>query len=69
MIECKMGISRRWDSDSPQYQAANKYIAERRYHCSLNKLHRLVVLRLFELHKLNLGRTGEHDSMSKRSNY
>ena len=55
MMECKMGISCRWDPDSPQYQAANKYIAERRYYRSLNKLHRLVVLCLFELHKLNLG--------------
>lgn len=60
MMECKMGISHRWDPSSPKYQAASTYIAEHWYHHALHKLHCLVVLWLFELHKLNLRQTGEY---------
>jgi hypothetical protein len=35
-----------------------KYMATRKYHRALDELQRLVVLRLFELHKLNLSQTG-----------
>jgi len=35
-----------------------KYMSKRRYHRALDELQRLVIQRLFELHKLNMARTG-----------
>ncbi|KAG1869941.1 hypothetical protein F4604DRAFT_1926724 [Suillus subluteus] len=35
-----------------------KYMSQREYHRALDNLQRLVVLRLFELHKLNISQTG-----------
>lgn len=58
-LEVKLGISRRWDVFDEQYIATAKYIAQRKYIRSLKNLQRLVVLRLFELHKLNLSQTGK----------
>ena len=43
----------------PAYQEAVKYIHERKYRRALEKLHRLIVQRLFELQKLNVSHTGE----------
>lgn len=57
-MELKMGTER-WEPSSPQYQSTLRYIANRKYHRALIKVHRLVVLRLFELHKLNLSQTGK----------
>ncbi|EIW83897.1 hypothetical protein CONPUDRAFT_150945 [Coniophora puteana RWD-64-598 SS2] len=57
-IEIKMGIARRWEPFDEDYIHAVEYVNKRKYHCALNKLQRLVVLRLLELHKLNLGRVG-----------
>ncbi len=56
-MEIQMGIDQRWTPTCSEYVATAKYIKSRRYHQALEKLHRLVVLRLFELHKLNLSRT------------
>ena len=56
-MEERAGISR-WQPSDPQYMETLRYIEERRYHRALGKLQRLVILRLFELHKLNLAQTG-----------
>ncbi|KAI0362962.1 hypothetical protein BV20DRAFT_959256 [Pilatotrama ljubarskyi] len=55
--EDRLGISRRWQPGDREYDETLKYIASRRYHQALGKLQRLVVQRLFELHKLNLSQT------------
>ncbi|TFY51052.1 hypothetical protein EVJ58_g10764 [Rhodofomes roseus] len=57
-MEVKMGIERRWDVTDREYVEMMQYIDERRFHQALNNLQRLVVQRLFELHKLNLSQTG-----------
>ncbi|KAK7696630.1 hypothetical protein QCA50_001288 [Cerrena zonata] len=59
-MELRMGIdaSERWQPTSPEYVETLQYIAERRYHQALNSLHKVVIQRLFELHKLNLAQTG-----------
>jgi len=38
-------------------------MAMQKYHQALDKLQKLVIQRLFELHKLNLARTGEYNFM------
>ncbi|KAH9944949.1 uncharacterized protein BXZ73DRAFT_86554 [Epithele typhae] len=48
----------RWLPTDPRYTQAKAYIATRRYHQALGKLQRLVIQRLFELHKLHLAQTG-----------
>ncbi|KAH9929957.1 uncharacterized protein BXZ73DRAFT_47845 [Epithele typhae] len=48
----------RWLPTDPRYTTAKAYIATRRYHQALGKLQRLVIQRLFELHKLHLAQTG-----------
>ena len=59
-LELLMDINQRWTPATPQYAEAVKYLKERTYHRALEKLQKLVILRLFELHKLNLSRTGKH---------
>ncbi|KAG1871441.1 hypothetical protein F4604DRAFT_1583258 [Suillus subluteus] len=56
-MEVKMGIHRRWEPSSPEYQAAMKYMTTREYHRALDSLQRLVVQRLFELQRLNVAQT------------
>jgi len=58
-MEVKMGITNRWQPSSPEYIDTLKYMSTRTYHRALDNLQRLVVQRLFELHKLNLAQTGE----------
>ncbi|KAI0712638.1 hypothetical protein C8Q76DRAFT_769169 [Earliella scabrosa] len=57
-IEVRFGIEKRWEPMDSQYQNALHYVATREYQRALGKLQRLVVQRLFELHKLNLAQTG-----------
>ena len=59
-MEIALGIERRWEPTSPEYQGTLKYIATRKYQQALGRLQRLVIQRLFELHKLNLSQTGKH---------
>ena len=47
-----------WSSSSPEYQEIKKEFAHRRYRLALDELERLVMLRLFELTKLNASGTG-----------
>lgn len=58
-METMLGVDTRWVPEDPEYQEAAKYLAERKYHRALNKVHKLVIQRLFELHKLNIAGTGE----------
>ncbi|EIW56750.1 uncharacterized protein TRAVEDRAFT_127597 [Trametes versicolor FP-101664 SS1] len=57
-MEVRLDIASRWQPGDSNYREVIKYISERRYHRALGKLQRLVIQRLFELHKLNLSRTG-----------
>jgi hypothetical protein len=57
-LEGKLGIDRRWSPTSPEYVDALRYSTMQAYHNALDKLQKLVIQRLFELHKLNLNFTG-----------
>lgn len=59
-LEAVLGIDKRWTPADQQYQDAEKFIDMKDYHEALEKLQRLVVLRLFELQKLNLAQTGKN---------
>jgi hypothetical protein len=59
-LEVQMGIAKRWTPDTEEYAETAHYIHERRYHQALNHLQRLVVQRLFELHRLNLSGIGTY---------
>ncbi|KAL6298786.1 hypothetical protein BKA93DRAFT_820202 [Sparassis latifolia] len=56
-MEVKMGITNRWQPSDAPYVETVKYIATHKYQLALGKLQRLVIQRLFELHKLNLAQT------------
>ena len=58
-IECRLHITQRWQPGETRYNDTVKYIAERDYHRAIDKLHKLVIRRLFELHKLNIAGTGK----------
>lgn len=66
-METIMGIDRRWETSDREYKEALEYINTRKYRRALERLHKLVVQRLFELHKMNLSNTGVSHNMS--SNY
>jgi len=53
-----MGIVNHWGSSMPEYQETIKYINTHEYQRTLDNLQKLVILCLFELHKLNLLQTG-----------
>ena len=63
-MEVKLNIQLRWTVTSPEYLSTLKYVQERQYQRALDKLQRLVVQRLFELHKLNLSGIGISSSYS-----
>ncbi|RDX46383.1 hypothetical protein OH76DRAFT_1356170 [Lentinus brumalis] len=57
-IEVRFGIEKRWEPMDEKYLKAVKYIATRTYQRALGRLQRLVIQRLFELHKMNIAQTG-----------
>ncbi|KAI0363067.1 hypothetical protein BV20DRAFT_1040098 [Pilatotrama ljubarskyi] len=57
-MEVRLDIANRWQPGDSRYNEVVQYIAERKYQRALGKLQRLVIQRLFELHKLNISRTG-----------
>lgn len=59
-MEVKMNIGTRWTVNDQPYIDTLKYIATRRYQRALAHLEKLVVQRLFELHKMNLTHLGAH---------
>ena len=58
-MEVSMGIDMRWDPSTPAYVETLGYLSTRTYQRALEELQRLVVQRLFELHKMNISATGE----------
>lgn len=58
-MEVDLGIERRWDPSSPEYLETLGYLSTRTYQRALEELQRLVVQRLFELHKMNISATGK----------
>ena len=58
-LEVELQISVRWQPGDVQFEETRKYIATRNYQQALGRLQRLVIQRLFELHKLNISQTGE----------
>ena len=58
-MEVSMGIDRRWDPSSPEYLETLGYLSTRTYQRALEELQRLVIQRLFELHKMNISASGE----------
>ncbi|KAI1798020.1 hypothetical protein LXA43DRAFT_875758 [Ganoderma leucocontextum] len=59
-MEGNLPLRRRWEPDDPEYSAALKYLATRKYQQALGRLQRLVIQRLFELQKMNLSHTAYH---------
>lgn len=59
-MEVGMGIDKRWDPSSPEYLETLGYLSTRKYQRALEELQRLVIQRLFELHKMNISATGEY---------
>ncbi|KAK7447347.1 hypothetical protein VKT23_014057 [Stygiomarasmius scandens] len=59
-LECSMNIpeGQRWKPTDPQYLDTLKYMNNREYQQALEHLHKLVIQRLYELHRLNLSQTG-----------
>jgi hypothetical protein len=58
-LEVQLGI-KRWDVSSPEYLEILGYLATRTYRRALENLQRLVIQRLFELHKMNISATGAY---------
>jgi hypothetical protein len=58
-MEVQMGISTRWQPTTPEYMDTMKKMTTQKYRKASNELQRLVVQRLFELHKLNISQTGQ----------
>ncbi|KAJ2980920.1 hypothetical protein NUW54_g10941 [Trametes sanguinea] len=58
-LEVQLGIGMRWQPGNRDYVRVARYIATRTYQRALANLQRLIVQRLFELHKMNLAQT-EH---------
>lgn len=58
-MEARLCITQRWAPGDPIYIETMKYIAERNYHRAVDRVHELVVKRLFELQKLNIAGTGK----------
>jgi hypothetical protein len=59
-----MGIDKRWDPSSPEYLETLGYLSMRTYQRALEELQRLVIQRLFELHKMNISATGGYSCYS-----
>lgn len=57
-LELQLNIPQRWQPGDREYEETVKYIIERQYQQALGRLQRLVIQRLFELHKLNVSQTG-----------
>ncbi|KAI1782756.1 hypothetical protein LXA43DRAFT_904908 [Ganoderma leucocontextum] len=57
-IEDEFHVFSRWKPGEEQFMKTVEYINNRRYHRALGKVQRLVIQRLFELHRLNLAQTG-----------
>ncbi len=61
-MEQALDIQNTWQPTDQEYREVKQWIATRKYHVALGNLQRLVVQRLFELHKMNLSQTGTLES-------
>ncbi|THU88228.1 hypothetical protein K435DRAFT_821711 [Dendrothele bispora CBS 962.96] len=59
-LECSMNIAegQRWKPTDAVYLKTLEYMSVREYRQALEHLHKLIVQRLYELHRLNLSQTG-----------
>ncbi|KAH9855188.1 hypothetical protein C2E23DRAFT_724520 [Lenzites betulinus] len=57
-LEVHLGITASWQPGDAEYIRVAQYVATRKYQRALSNLQRLVVQRLFELHKMNISQTG-----------
>ncbi|KAG1905546.1 uncharacterized protein F5891DRAFT_976459 [Suillus fuscotomentosus] len=57
-LEVKLGITRRWVPDDPEWRDAGCLVANRKLQRALDNLEGLVVARIFELSKMNRAGTG-----------
>ncbi|KAH9850690.1 hypothetical protein C2E23DRAFT_734479 [Lenzites betulinus] len=57
-LEVHLGITSSWQPGDADYIRVAQYVATRKYQRALSNLQRLVVQRLFELHKMNISQTG-----------
>ncbi|KAH7904631.1 hypothetical protein BJ138DRAFT_1138490 [Hygrophoropsis aurantiaca] len=57
-LENRLGVSRRWTPNDPEWQNAGRLVANRKYQRALDTLEALIVSRLFELSKMNRAGTG-----------
>ncbi|KAE9404798.1 hypothetical protein BT96DRAFT_973001 [Gymnopus androsaceus JB14] len=57
-METAMNVERRWEPHDLEYKKAMEYLNTRKYRQALEHLQKLVVQRLFELHKMSLSNTG-----------
>ena len=62
-MEVKLAITTCWQLSSPEYIHAIQYLGCRKYEKALNNLQKLVVQRLFELHKMNQSWNGAQHSI------
>ncbi|KAF9493068.1 hypothetical protein BDN71DRAFT_1483619 [Pleurotus eryngii] len=60
ILEIKLKIleGKCWHINHLKYHETLKYVSQCQYHHAIDKLHKLVVQQLFELHKMNLSATG-----------
>ncbi len=60
VLKLQLNILQRWQPGDREYEETVKYIAQQKYQQALGRLQRLVIQRLFELHKLNVPQTGNY---------
>ncbi|KAJ7084524.1 hypothetical protein B0H15DRAFT_923560 [Mycena belliarum] len=57
-LEARLEVTQRWEAGCEEWSAAAVMVSNRRYQRALDKLHGLVIARLFELTKCNMSGTG-----------
>jgi hypothetical protein len=63
-MEVKLAITTRWQPSSSEYINAVQYLGRRKYEKALDHLQKLVVQRLFKLHRMNQSRNGMSQCLS-----
>ena len=58
-LELKLDISERWQPESEEWQCTGRLVAMQKYQRALDVLEGLIVVRMFELTKMNRSQTGE----------
>jgi hypothetical protein len=57
-LETRLGVVRRWEPGSLEWQRAGELVSMRQYQRALDNLEGLIVARMFELTKMNMSQTG-----------